>query len=375
MIEAAFYTPSAAGTKFTEKRQSIMNYLKFILVLSICLTCLSEYAQGSAVVLQYHHVAENTPAVTSISPADFTAHMEYLDKNGFKVLPLDEIINSLQNDVMLPDRTVAITFDDAYKNIYTSAFPLLQRLDFPFSIFVATDLVGTNSKLYLNWQQLTEMAQHGALIVNHTLSHLHLLRLLPGEASGHWLARIENEITQAQKVIETHLGRGPKIFAYPYGEYNDDILSLVQSLGYLGFGQQSGAMGAHSNFLALPRFPMAGIYTGMDAFKTKINTLPLPIEPIHVESLVSSDQLQPSITLKFTEGKWRTSELNCFGPGGKMVLEKLGPKSFLAMPAGELPIGRSRYNCTMPSHQAGRYFWYSQPWIRKNDDGSWYAEP
>jgi peptidoglycan/xylan/chitin deacetylase (PgdA/CDA1 family) len=350
-----------------------VKYLTFLL--PCLLTLLPFDVSASLVVLQYHHVSESTPAVTSISPNDFAAHMHYLNEKNFNVLPLDKAINSLRSGEDLPDRAVSITFDDAYASIYTRAYPLLKQLNYPFTIFIATDLVGANARLYLTWKQLREMAGHGALMANHTQSHLHLLRLLPAETREQWLGRIEEEISGAQQIIESNLGEVPKLFAYPYGEYDQGILTLMTKLGYTGFGQQSGAMGANSNFLTLPRYPLGGVYSGLDSFRTKANTLPLPIRLIDIESLISDGNFKPVLDLEFTEGKWRTSELACYGPGGKMTIEKISASHFRALPQQEVAVGRSRYNCTMPSNQRGRYFWYSQMWIRKKDDGSWYPEP
>ena len=350
--------------------------VKIFIALSLALTLPlpSLLADSSAVALQYHHVDIGTPSITSISPTDFSAHLQYLDDKNFNILPLNEIIDALANGKELPSKAIAITFDDAYISIYTEAYPLLMSKNLPFTIFVATDLVGS-SKRYLNWQQLAEMSERGALIANHTQSHLHLLRLLKGESSHEWQLRIIQEITGAQLEIEKHLGEGPKLFAYPYGEYSLELMALVADLGYTGFGQQSGAMGVNSNFLALPRFPMAGIYADLKSFKTKSNTLAMPIRSINIESLLEPGNFKPSLELNFTDGNWRTTELTCYGPGSELNIQAINATTFQARPETDVPIGRSRYNCTMPSNEPGRYFWYSQPWIRKQDDGSWVPEP
>ena len=46
--------------------------------------------------------------------------------------------------------------------------------------------------------------------------------------------------------------------------------------GLIGFGQQSGAIGPHSNPLLLPRYPLAGVYVGEAAFRDKLRSLPMP---------------------------------------------------------------------------------------------------
>ncbi len=346
---------------------------KIILLLLLSLPVQAQ-THSSAVVLLYHHVDDNTPAITSISPENFNAHLKYLSKNDFKVLPLQEIVTSLQSGKVLPEKSIAITFDDAYINIYTTAYPMMKKRGFPFTIFVATDLVGTN-RHYLSWAQLAEMSDHGTLIANHTRSHTHLLRRQPDENHEEWILRITNEIEGAQTEIENHLGDVPRFFAYPYGEYNRDILALVKRLGYIGFGQQSGAIGSESDFLSLPRFPMAGTYTGMAAFKTKVNTVPMPIRHPDIDPLLAEGVVRPTLELDFLKGNYRTGELNCYGPGGKLKIEKVDENTFNILPIANVPVGRSRYNCTLPSHVGGRFHWFSQPWIRKKDDGSWYPEP
>ncbi len=77
---------------------------------------------ASAVILQYHHVSSTTPPSTSISPADFRVHMEYLRDNGFTVLRLEEVVAALQDAASLPDKTAVITFDDGYLSVYTGLF-------------------------------------------------------------------------------------------------------------------------------------------------------------------------------------------------------------------------------------------------------------
>ena len=48
------------------------------------------------VILVYHHVSVSTPPSTSISPADFERHLEYLEQNNFNVIPLDKMLTTLR---------------------------------------------------------------------------------------------------------------------------------------------------------------------------------------------------------------------------------------------------------------------------------------
>lgn len=328
---------------------------------------------ASGVVLMYHHVDADTPPITSITPDAFAAQMAWLDQQDFDVWPLDRLIDYVERGQATPGKTVAITFDDAYISIYETAWPLLARYEFPFTIFVATEFVGT-SDAYLTWDQLREMQQAGATIANHTHSHTHLLRARDGESHADWLARVGQEIVTASGLIEKHTGSTSRLFAYPYGEYNTAVLGVVRDLGMIGFGQHSGAVGMHDAREALPRFPMGGIYSDFDEFRTKIETLPLPIEPVRVDPLLTDD-FQPRLTLNFLHEDLRLAELACYGPDGKTELTRVSGTRYVARTVSPVPVGRSRYNCSMPAKTANRFYWFSQPWIRKNPDGTWYPEP
>ena len=72
-----------------------MTIKKFFHSLLSILFCLSLPAH-SAVILQYHHVSETLPAVTSVSAETFTEHLNYLKQHDFNVVPLNELLSALQ---------------------------------------------------------------------------------------------------------------------------------------------------------------------------------------------------------------------------------------------------------------------------------------
>ncbi|MDX1696620.1 MAG: polysaccharide deacetylase, partial [Ketobacteraceae bacterium] len=78
-------------------------FITFMLCLAI-----SPLSQA-AVILQYHHVSDETPPITSISPALFKAHLKYIKDNGFSVWPLTKLVSALQAGEEIPDKVVSIT--------------------------------------------------------------------------------------------------------------------------------------------------------------------------------------------------------------------------------------------------------------------------
>ena len=97
---------------------------RLLAVLCYCLHMTS----FATVILQYHHVSATTPASTSISPEQFSLHMQYLKDNHFNVIPLSSLMDAIKQQHALPNKSVVITFDDAYLDILTHGKPSLPSL-------------------------------------------------------------------------------------------------------------------------------------------------------------------------------------------------------------------------------------------------------
>jgi peptidoglycan/xylan/chitin deacetylase (PgdA/CDA1 family) len=331
-----------------------------------------------AVILQYHHFGSDTPASTSVTLPQFDRHLEYLAENGYRVWPLQQIVERLRSGKPLPDRVVAITIDDAFISVYREAYPRLLAHNWPFTVFVATRPVDSGSSALMNWEQMREMAAHGVTFGNHSLDHAHLVRRRAGEDESAWRARVRMNILQAQQRLEQELGKVPRWFAYPYGEYDTSLRGVLGELGFTGFGQQSGPAGHGVDFLALPRFAMAVPYASLDEFSTKVKTRPLPVaEAEPLDPLLPVEQSRPVLQVRLLPGDYDAAALVCYVSGqGRVAPVWLDREAmrFEVRAAAPLPVGRSRYNCTAPASQGNGYFWYSHLWIRRHPDGSWYTE-
>ena len=98
-------------------------------------------------ILGYHRVNDDPgPYLPATPRAVFATQMEYL-ASRYTVLTLDSAVDSLRrNDV--PDNALVITFDDGYRDNYLYAFPILQGLSIPATIFLATAATGSRSVLW-----------------------------------------------------------------------------------------------------------------------------------------------------------------------------------------------------------------------------------
>ena len=68
------------------------------------------------------------------------------------------------------------------------------------------------------------------------------------------------DIDVAERLIQQQLGYSLKWLAYPYGEYNLLLKDTLVKQGYIGLGQQSGAVSYNSDFGALTAFPRLQVY-------------------------------------------------------------------------------------------------------------------
>ena len=78
----------------------------------------TEPERDSATVIMYHRFGEGRYPSTNISMEQFEDHLALLTNGDYTVLPLPEIVDKLRSGQLLPDRTVAITIDDAYLSVY-----------------------------------------------------------------------------------------------------------------------------------------------------------------------------------------------------------------------------------------------------------------
>jgi peptidoglycan/xylan/chitin deacetylase (PgdA/CDA1 family) len=107
-----------------------------------------------AAVLMYHRVLpretiarDQVEPGMAVTPETFSRHLGWL-KDGFSVLPLEEIVARQERGAPLPARACAITFDDGWRDNLEHALPALERHALPATIFVVTERVGSQGAFW-----------------------------------------------------------------------------------------------------------------------------------------------------------------------------------------------------------------------------------
>lgn len=119
--------------------------------------------RGDLAVLMYHRVCPEQDhaflqrgGVPWISPESFRAQMEFLRAHDFEVLPLDEALEKIARRERLQPRTLAISFDDGYRDNLEHAAPVLRALGLPATFFLATALLDARRLL---WEHVVMLAE------------------------------------------------------------------------------------------------------------------------------------------------------------------------------------------------------------------------
>ncbi|HBI45743.1 MAG TPA: hypothetical protein DDY78_23260 [Planctomycetales bacterium] len=189
-------------------------------------------------ILLFHRVTDQIPEDgLTVSTARFRALCAML-RRRFRVVPLAEVFDVLRSGRPMPPRTVAVTFDDCYRdNLFAAR--VLAEYGLPASFFVPTAFVGTDHifpwdhhlprMANLTWDEVREMADMGHEIGSHTVNHANL-----GTAS---YEEARTELFESKAVLEKQLGRKVSWFAYRFGGREDlrpEAAALVEEAGYEG---------------------------------------------------------------------------------------------------------------------------------------------
>jgi peptidoglycan/xylan/chitin deacetylase (PgdA/CDA1 family) len=199
-------------------------------------------------VLMYHHVqaeeaakANKQTGLTTYTDF-FQKQMQYLKDKGYNIAGMNDLINFFDGGTPVAPKSVLITFDDAYGDFSTDAFPILQSMGYKATVFVPTGLMDNPG--YLNWNQIASM-NGSILFANHTWSHKNV---------GGLKATMEYEISTADTQLSDRGLNSPKVFAYPYGFDSKIAESFLNSLGYrAAFTTTPGNVLCKKQRFALPR--------------------------------------------------------------------------------------------------------------------------
>ncbi|NLE45424.1 MAG: polysaccharide deacetylase family protein [Chloroflexi bacterium] len=219
-------------------------------------------------ILMYHYVSELPPDADSyrvdltVKPEDFRAQLQYLAAAGFDTITLDDLYLHLTKGHPLPNKPVILTFDDGYRDAYEVVYPMLVEYGFTATFFILATPAHFESPQYLTWAQMKEMADAGMAIQSHGRDHVDL--------RGRSYEYLVYQTVGVKEAIEYHTGQPARFFCYPSGRYDDDLIAVLKSAGYLGaVTTEWGTTASRAGLFELPRLRIRG-NTSLAAFASML---------------------------------------------------------------------------------------------------------
>lgn len=187
-------------------------------------------------ILMLHRVVEQRGQGENreleITPEFLEQTIRGYKQKGCRFVSIDEVCEILEKgEVDKP--FVCLTFDDGYRDNYTTALPILKKEQVPFAIYVTTGFVDNkqsmwwypNERLGLSHDDLLNLAAEPLCTIGaHTITHPKLENLSVPEQ------RVE--IKQSKQDLESLLGRPVDHFSYPHGSFNEDAIAIVNECGF-----------------------------------------------------------------------------------------------------------------------------------------------
>lgn len=220
-------------------------------------------------VLMYHRLGasrDEREARYAITPANFAAHMRALAGKGYRAIGIDTLVAWLEGGGDLPEGAMLITFDDGFRGVRDHALPVLEKLDWPFTVFLVSDLIGGEdvwtraanpaSATYplLDATEILDMQRRGASFHSHTRSHASLPSLDD--------AALSDQLAGSRAALTRLLGQDVAYIAYPFGHHDARVEAATRAAGYrAAFSTRSGFNRRDENRYSIRRLDVYGTDT------------------------------------------------------------------------------------------------------------------
>ena len=227
-------------------------------------------------VLMYHRIAADAPpamARFATTPARFTEQLQWLAESDRVTIGLDALEAAIWDGGPLPERAVALTFDDGYQDTLTNSAPILRDPDQRATVFVPTAHVGGAAdwdRLFglpaplMDWAGLERLRRAGVDLASHGQRHRPMTTLPP-----RYLA---HEREGARKMLLARLGVTTNFLAYPYGDHDEAVQRAALAAGSrLAFTTENRRWRPGDRVATIPRIEVTGGLTS-DGFAALLRT-------------------------------------------------------------------------------------------------------
>jgi biofilm PGA synthesis lipoprotein PgaB len=218
-------------------------------------------------VIGYHEITDHKDALIpsyAVTTQQFSEHIDWLQKNGYHFINVDQLLKAHQGKYTLPTKPVLLTVDDGYQSFYQNAYPIIRAKKIPVVLAVVgswlepkadqkVDFGGdeiTRNKI-LSWNELKEMQNSGFVEIASHSYHLHRgvtanpqansepaaitriydLKTKTYESDASYRTRVYQDLKKNNDLLKAHGLRSPRVMVWPYGRYNMQLVQISKQLG------------------------------------------------------------------------------------------------------------------------------------------------
>lgn len=206
-------------------------------------------------IINFHSISDGYYPYT-ISPTNFRLQLEFISKN-YKTIRLKDLKTALSR-TDINQRIVTITFDDAFSDFYDLAYPIIQELSIPCTVFIPSGLIGKYNEWDSNMinyvrrklmtsRQLKELARQGIVdFGSHSINHKSMSKLPIDE--------MIKEAVESKRTLEKILDYPITMFSYPFGHYSNVTTRILSEAGYeIAVTSRWGSQNSGKHILKLKR--------------------------------------------------------------------------------------------------------------------------
>lgn len=168
-----------------------------------------------AIVYMFHEIkdCDTVNSEYEVTTKDFEIFIKKISSKNI-INCSDLKIKSSKNDA----EKVILTFDDGFESIYTAVYPILKKMNIPFTLFVSLSFI--NKKGYLSEDQLKILSgDELCTIGSHGVDHIYYRTLSKFDCNY--------QLYQSKRKIEELIKKDVEFFAFPYGDFHSCSLSNI----------------------------------------------------------------------------------------------------------------------------------------------------
>jgi peptidoglycan/xylan/chitin deacetylase (PgdA/CDA1 family) len=183
-------------------------------------------------ILTYHQVVERPETSHALEIRHFRRQMEHL-AGHHPVVGLSELVSGLIDGTPPEPGSLAVTFDDGYKEAVNDVAEILVQHQIPATFFVITGVLDNDRRVsgrrgpFMSWDDVRALTASGFSVGSHTVSHRSLGALSADE--------VEYELELSRNRIAEETGLAPAVLSYPYGTMRDFSQSAAAAAKKVGY--------------------------------------------------------------------------------------------------------------------------------------------